>query len=86
MTLKLNDPTLAGIKDVKIVSPKDKAGREHFTLVYLGGGEYAIQYNGSLLPANVGTLKTQTVKLQVFLEGNATDKPNATLSVKVNLK
>ena len=86
VTLKLGDPTLAGIKDVKIVSPKDKAGREHFTLVYLGGGEYAIQYNGSLLPANVGTLKTQTVKLQVFLEGNTTEKPNATISVKVNIK
>jgi hypothetical protein len=86
VTLTLDDPMLSGIREVKIVSPADKSKRAYFDLVDLGGGKYAIQYNESLLPANVRALKAQTVKLQVFLEGNLTAKPNATLSVKVNLK
>ncbi len=84
VTLKLTDPALKGIKDVKLLSPKDKNGREYFALLDLGGGEYAIRYNESLLPANIKSLKAQTVKLQVFLEGNETAKANGTLSVKVN--
>lgn len=83
--LYLTDPTIAGIKDVKIVSPMDKAKRPYFTLTDLGSGLYAVQFNESLLPADIAKLKAQTVKLQVFLQGNETDKPNATLSLKVNI-
>lgn len=52
-----------------------------------GNGEYSIGYNGR----NPALAKSGTVKLQVFLKGNNTAgtnkaKPNATLSVKVNVK
>ena len=47
---------------------------------------YGIRFNENLLPPDIADLKAQTVKLQVFLQGNeTTDKPNATLSVKVNI-
>ncbi len=84
--LTLPDASLKGIKNVQIVSPKDNSGREYFTLVDHGGGLYAIEYKDDLLPANIAKLKAQTVKLKVFLEGNETNTPNTTLSVKVNFK
>ena len=52
----------------------------HGILLDLGGGRYAIGYAGDLIT----TSKVQTVKLQVYLLGNETAKPNATFSVKVN--
>ena len=63
------------------VSPKDKAGNPFFELKYLGGGEYAIGYAGSV----IRTTKNATVKLPVYLVGNNSAKPNATLSVSVRL-
>ena len=50
----------------------------------LGNGEYAIGYKNCTLPGNIAKLKTATVKLNVFLQGNGGTKPNTTLSVKVN--
>ena len=73
---------LSEIADVTIISPN-----ECFTLLDLGGGEYAIAYKESKLPTG---FTGGTVKLQVFLAGNRTSEtakpiPNATLSVSVKL-
>ena len=86
VNLSLTDASLKGIKEVQFVSPKDKSGREYFALRDLGDGRCEIAYNEDLLPANIKKLKTQTVKLKVFLEGNETKTPNKTLTVKVNFK
>ncbi|MCR5135471.1 MAG: InlB B-repeat-containing protein [Oscillospiraceae bacterium] len=79
--LSLGDSTLQGIRDVKLIDAKGAV-----ELVKLGYGEYGIQYVGNKLPGSVtgGKLKSTTVKLDVFLQGNGGSKPNATLSVKVN--
>ena len=74
---------LSEIRDVVIVSPKDRNRREVFDLVPLGNGEYAICYNGNELPA--AGFKSGKVTLQVFLKGNLSTKANATISVTVKL-
>jgi hypothetical protein len=75
------------IESVVIDSPADKEGNPYFVLKDLGGGNYGIAYRGSRIPQ----IKKGTVKLKVFLSGNNTsqtrkEKPNATISVKVNVK
>ncbi|MBR2669180.1 MAG: hypothetical protein IKE36_05215 [Solobacterium sp.] len=74
-----------GVARVVMVSPKDKSGRPYFTLAEQNG-TYEICYNENVLPKDIAKLKTKTVKLKVYLEGNTTAKPNATLSVKVKFK
>ena len=86
VNLTLTDGTLKGIREVVLVSPKDSLKRDIFKLADLGNGSYAIRYNDSLMPGNIAKLKPQTVKLKVYLEGNETLTPNATLTVKVNFK
>ncbi len=70
---------------VVMVSPKDKSGRPYFTHAEQNG-TYEICYNENVLPKDIAKLKTKTVKLKVYLEGNTTTKPNVTLSVKVKFK
>ena len=76
LLLSVMDPSLAGIARVEL----DSKSAALFSLIDLGGGRYAIGYAGDLIT----TSKAQTVKLQVYLLGNETAKPNATFSVKVN--
>ncbi|MBR1456543.1 MAG: leucine-rich repeat protein [Oscillospiraceae bacterium] len=82
VTLTPTDAALA-IREVKLVSPADKSKTPYFDLVELGGGAYAVKFNGDAITLTKGS---KTVKLQVFLEGNRTATPNATLSVKVSVK
>lgn len=90
----LSDQELAGIAYVEVVSPKDKTGREYYSLAdmnyfvqgYQQNGSFVIGYNGNLLPKDIAKLKTKTLKVKVYLFGNTTDKPNATLSLKVTHK
>ena len=44
--------------------------------------DWVLRYVGQ----NPAKLKTTTLTLQIFLKGNTTDKPNATATVKVNVK
>ena len=74
---------LSRIARVAFESPKDKTKRDAFELIPLVTGGYVIAFNGNELPAE--GFKGGTAKLKVFLEGNLSDKPNATLSVKINL-
>ena len=79
--LSLSDNSLYDIRDAK-VTMTDASG--NLTLVNLGNGEYAIGYKDNKLPSNIAKLKSSTVKLVIFLQGNGGSKHNATLSVKVN--
>ena len=79
--LSLSDSSLYDIRDAK-VTMTDPSG--NLRLIELGNGEYAIGYKDSKLPGNIAKLKSSTVKLVVFLQGNGGSKANATLSVKVN--
>ena len=63
-------------------STKDKDGNAYFTLRVLENGECAVCYNGNEINP---TVKSGTVKINVFLKGNVSGKPNAALSVKVNV-
>ncbi|MCR5137322.1 MAG: leucine-rich repeat domain-containing protein, partial [Oscillospiraceae bacterium] len=76
--LSLSDSTLQGIRDVTLTG-----GNGVLKLTPLGNGEYAIGYTNSKLPADIAKLKSTTVKLNVFLQGNGGAKADATLSVKV---
>ncbi|MDO4193160.1 MAG: hypothetical protein Q4D24_07645 [Erysipelotrichaceae bacterium] len=90
----LSDPELSGIAYIELVSPKDKTGREYCVIaeennllwVYPQNGSFVIGYNENLLPKDIANLKTKTLKVRVFLLGNMTDKPNATLTLKISFK
>ncbi len=80
------DDTLAAIDweatEAAFASTKDKNGNAHFALIVLENGECAICYNGNEINP---TVKSGTVKINVFFKGNVSGKPNAVLSVKVNV-
>ena len=76
--LTVADPALTGIAYVEL----DSKSAAKFDLKDLGNGVYAIGYAGDLIT----TAKGATVKLRVFMSGNLTSKPNATISVKVVIK
>ena len=85
VVLSLGDGTLYDIANAR-VELADKTGR--LTLIPMGGGEYAIGYKDNLLPKDIAKLKSMSVKLNVYLQGNGTvglakPKTNASLSVKV---
>ncbi len=83
ITIRTGDSTLNGIDRVAFADSNRMVSKDgRFTVVNLGNGDYAIRYAGNTIPTN---LKSATVKLKVYLEGNETAAPNATLSVKVNI-
>ena len=82
VVLSLSDLYLTGIREVKLVSPTDKAKVPYFDLLDLGGGRYAIAFHDN----RVSVTKNQTVKLQVFFHGNTTATPNVTLNLKVEIR
>lgn len=70
------------IDHVVIVSPLDKSKKRCFNLKDMGGGKYNIIYNGYKIPNTKGG----NVKLHVYLKGNNSNKPNATIIIKVTVK
>lgn len=60
---------------------QDSTSAALYTVVDLGNGNFAITFK-DFRPAS----KAATVKLNVYLVGNQTSKPNASVSVKVTLK
>ena len=78
--LSTTDATLSAIDRVEL----DTASLKFFKLTDLGHGTYAISYKDNLIPS--GLKASNTVKLNVFLDGNTTSKPNSMLSVKVTIK
>lgn len=59
---------------------KDK-NPETFSAQALGGGKFAIGFvEGAMPPA-----KPAKITLEIYLKGNHTDKPNATVPLTVNI-
>lgn len=84
--LSLSDPSLPDIGEAE-AELSDRSG--FFRLTPLGGGEYAIGYAKEQIqknPQGFAKLKSANVQLKVFLSGNRTTVPNATLSLKISLK
>lgn len=71
------DNALSAIDHVE----QDSTSAAQYTVVDLGNGDFAITFR-DFRPAS----KAATVKLNVYLVGNQTSKPNASVSVKVTLK
>ena len=84
VTIRITDPTLTGIKDIKFVSPKMN-GVEIFEWRELGNGTYAIAFKDNTPPKADWKYKGGSVKIQVFLKGNETAKANVTFSVKATV-
>ncbi|MCR5137505.1 MAG: leucine-rich repeat domain-containing protein [Oscillospiraceae bacterium] len=86
--LSLSDSTLYEIGNARVSLT---GGNGAVTLIEIGNGEYAIGYAKNkrgepVIPSNVrsGKLKSTTVKLNVYLQGNGGKKADASLSVKVS--
>ena len=79
------DATVNAIRSVEVLDSKlSKAYRGIFEVIEYGNGEYAIGFvEGANLKAVEG--KTISVPVNVFIEGNASDKTNATLTVKITV-
>ena len=84
VTIAVTDDTLRGINYAR--TTLDATSANSFKLEYLGNGEYAIGYLNNTVSSGFKVNTTKTVKLSVFLLGNNTTKPNATISVKVTIK
>lgn len=78
-------------KTIYITLPEDVCEVDHlgqdgvsaglYTVTDLGGSAYRIAFRDRI-PASKGS----TIKLNIYLKGNLTGKPNASVSVKVNLQ
>ena len=75
------DAALNGVARVEI---KDAKQANMFDLIDYGNGAWAIGFkDGKVDKSLVG--KTVTVALNVFIEGNTSAKPNATLKLKLSI-
>ena len=81
LLITMADPNLSPIDWEKTTEAFDqKNAGKPFDFRHLGGGECVICY-----AADAAAIKAGTVKIPVYLEGNKSSKPNATLSVSVKL-
>lgn len=81
-TLTRSDKALSEIENVVIDSKNDA----FFNLVNEGYGKYSISYDNSLVPKGFKKGTSKTVSVKVFLNGNETTSPNATIKIKVTIK
>lgn len=77
--ITLNDNTLPKISEVRIAKSSIS---DFYEVISLNNGWYALKYKGNQIAPKI---KSGTVKLNLFLEGNnpENNNPNATVSVKV---
>ena len=78
VTLSVADQTVMPVAKVEL---KD-AEKSFFDLYQLADGSYAIGFKDNRIAPKA---KNGSVKLNVWLEGNTTAKPNATVSVSVKI-
>lgn len=76
------DTALSHIAKVEL----DSKSLAMFDLKDMGNGQYVIGYAGDVIPDGFKPGISKTVKLNVFLYGNTTAKPNSSVSVKVLIK
>lgn len=74
----------AALNDVETVVSKD----ERFTVYSYGNGQFAIGFAEGVVDSSLigkKSSKSVTVALNIFLEGNETEKANTTAKIKVNV-
>ena len=77
------DQTLNPIREVRI---KDAKHQKLFELKTYGSGSFALAFLDDTVDASLMKKdQTLTVPLQIFLEGNGTTSPNATVNLKVKI-
>ncbi|MCR5138279.1 MAG: hypothetical protein K6C12_14525 [Oscillospiraceae bacterium] len=64
----------------------NKASRDTFNLIPLGNGLFSIGFKGDKLPSGFKAGQSKTAKLDITYYGNNNDKPNLTLTLKVQIK
>lgn len=82
INLSCTDKAASGIERAEL----DAKSAELFKVTDFDGGNFKISYLNNEIPGGLGAGSKVTVKLNVFLEGNTTAKPNATISVKLTIK
>ena len=77
----------ATLNEVAKVEFKDAKQAQMFGLIGYGNGVYAIAFENGVDSSLVGksATKTVTVTLNVFIEGNPTEKANTTAKVKLTV-
>ena len=84
VSIKAADTSLAPVDWEKTKAGFDaKNYGKPFDFRYTAEGKCVIFYTANVIPA---TLKNGTVKIPIFLEGNLSSKPNATITIKVIIK
>ena len=79
-TITAADKTLNPAATVKIKDPKLAALYEIYSY---GNGEFAIGFKDNTVKPGTGS---KSITLEMFLDGNATNKPNATATLKLTIK
>ena len=72
------------LNQVKRIAIRDSKYRDHFEIIEYGSGEFAIGFKNSKADSSI-TGKTVNLKLDIYLEGNDTDKANATAKLQLKV-
>lgn len=80
IVFNITDETLNPIADVRI---KDAKMAALYELYDYGNGQYGIGFKDNTVASGV---KSGSVALEIYFDGNASGKPNATLSLKLQIK
>ena len=56
-----------------------------FELYEYGGGRFAIGFKDGVIAPAAAKLKSVSIPINIWLDGNETAKPNTTVNVKINI-
>ena len=73
----------AALNEVSKVEIKDAKYQDKFEVIDYGNGQFAIGFRGGVPESLIG--KTVTLNLNIFIEGNQTEKANTTAKVKLTI-
>ena len=76
------DLTLNGIAKAEI---KDAKNAAMFELYEYGGGRFAIGFKDGVIAPSAAKLRSVSIPINIWLDGNETAKPNTTVTVKINI-
>ncbi len=76
------DLTLNGIARAEI---KDAKNAAMFELYEYGGGRFAIGFKDGVIAPAAAKLKSVSIPINIWLDGSETAKPNAAVTIKINI-
>ena len=76
------DLTLNGIAKAEI---KDAKNAAMFELYEYGGGRFAIGFKDGVIAPSAAKLRSVSIPINIWLDGNETAKPNTTVTVRINI-